>query len=240
MLNIKSVDITGALFGRLTALKIEEVRNGHEYWLCACECGGFKVVRKSHLVGGRIRSCGCLYSGQKRGRSGQNTYVFVDDYVVGADFKGNRFYFDRDDFDLLAPFIWYCNHDGYVVARIDGTNITMHRFLLGDTPIAVDHENGQKYDNRRFNLRSATNAENVANRKESYVGKSIIGVYQRKRYDKFEAAITKEGVRHSLGFFDNYEDAVRARLSGEITYFGEFAPQKHLFTKYGIKEKTNA
>lgn len=240
MLNIKSVDITGVLFGRLTALKIAEMRNGHEYWLCACECGELKVVRKNHLTAGRIRSCGCLYNGQKRGRSGPNTYVFVDDYVVGTDFKGNRFYFDRGDFDLLSPFVWYCNHDGYVVARINGTNTTMHRFLLGDVSNTIDHENGQKYDNRRLNLRPATCSENVANRKESYTGKQIVGVYKRKRYDKFEAAITKEGVRHSLGFFDDYDDAVKARLVGEVTYFGEFAPQKHLFAKYGIKEKTNA
>ena len=34
--------------------------------------------------------------------------------------------------------------------------------------------------------------------------------------------------------FDNKEDAIRARLKAEKEYFGEFAPQRHLFKEYGI------
>lgn len=233
MLNIKSVDITGQLFGRLTALKVAERREGHEYWLCACECGELKVVRKNHLTGGRIRSCGCLYRGKKRGDSGPNTYVFVDDYVVGMDFKGNRFYADRADYDAIVPYTWYLNHDGYVVARINQS------FLIDDDAETIDHINMVKHDNRRHNLRTATNAENLANRQISYVGKPVIGVYLHQCYGKYEALIVKNQERKFLGFYDDYEDAVRARLQGEITYFGEFAPQKHLFAKYGIEEKTN-
>ena len=32
----------------------------------------------------------------------------------------------------------------------------------------------------------------------------------------------------------NQEDAIKARLKAELKYFGEFAPQKHLFKQYGI------
>ena len=39
-----------------------------------------------------------------------------------------------------------------------------------------------------------------------------------------------------LGTYENFDDAVRARLEGEKKYFGEFAPQKHLFAQYGIEE----
>lgn len=34
--------------------------------------------------------------------------------------------------------------------------------------------------------------------------------------------------------FDNKEDAIRARLQAEKEYFGEFAPQRHLFEEHGI------
>ena len=37
-----------------------------------------------------------------------------------------------------------------------------------------------------------------------------------------------------LGRYSNKEDAIKARLEAEIKYFGEFAPQRHLFKQYGI------
>ena len=191
-------------------------------------------MRKSHLTSGRIRSCGCLYNGQKRGVSSPNTYDINGDVVCGTDFKGNHFYFDVDDFERIKPYTWYQNHDGYVVARIDGKNITMHRFLLGDAATIIDHENHCKADNRRCNLRNASNSENSANRLVSRAGKPVIGVYQRRNYSKYEASVVKDNQRKFLGFYDNYDDAVRARLIGEYKYFGEFAPQKHLFEQYGI------
>ena len=37
-----------------------------------------------------------------------------------------------------------------------------------------------------------------------------------------------------LGRYSNKEDAIKARLEAEIKYYGEFAPQRHLFEQYGI------
>ena len=34
--------------------------------------------------------------------------------------------------------------------------------------------------------------------------------------------------------FKSKEDAIRARLQAEQKYFGEFAPQRHLFADYNI------
>ena len=34
--------------------------------------------------------------------------------------------------------------------------------------------------------------------------------------------------------FKNKDDAIRARLQAEQQYFGEFAPQQHLYEQYGI------
>ena len=34
---------------------------------------------------------------------------------------------------------------------------------------------------------------------------------------------------------DNLEDAIYNRLKAEKQYFGEFAPQRHLFSQYGIE-----
>jgi hypothetical protein len=37
-----------------------------------------------------------------------------------------------------------------------------------------------------------------------------------------------------LGYFINKDDAIKTRLSAEAKYYGEFAPQKHLFEEYGV------
>ena len=37
-----------------------------------------------------------------------------------------------------------------------------------------------------------------------------------------------------LGVFVNKEDAIKTRLNAEQKYFGEFAPQQHLYEQYNI------
>ena len=51
----KIENITGRRFGRLVAGECVDGR----YFLCRCDCGVEKRVRKDHLVHGRTVSCGC-------------------------------------------------------------------------------------------------------------------------------------------------------------------------------------
>lgn len=48
------------------------------------------------------------------------------------------------------------------------------------------------------------------------------------------SAIKIKGKQKHLGYFANKNDAVIARLKAEAKYFGEFAPQRHLFEEYNI------
>lgn len=46
-------------FGRLT--EVMEISTGkHPKWLYSCECGATHIARKTHVVAGKIQSCGCL------------------------------------------------------------------------------------------------------------------------------------------------------------------------------------
>jgi hypothetical protein len=54
---VKSIDRTGHVFGRWTALSRI---SGQRKWLCQCECGTIKAVSTSHLRQGKSKSCGCL------------------------------------------------------------------------------------------------------------------------------------------------------------------------------------
>ena len=54
-------DLTADRFGRLVVLYRDETKkNRHAYWVCECDCGGFRTVRSDALVGSRTRSCGCM------------------------------------------------------------------------------------------------------------------------------------------------------------------------------------
>lgn len=55
------LDISGQIFGRLTALEPTPARYARSVvWMCRCECG--KIVRVSvvRLNSGNCQSCGCL------------------------------------------------------------------------------------------------------------------------------------------------------------------------------------
>lgn len=60
----KQIDITGQVFGRLTALRPTEKRdrNKNVVWVCQCECGELTEVGAGHLRRGSTKSCGCLQS----------------------------------------------------------------------------------------------------------------------------------------------------------------------------------
>lgn len=54
-------DLTGQVFGRLTALAPTEARrNNSVVWRCRCSCGEEALVPSECLVHGKSRSCGCL------------------------------------------------------------------------------------------------------------------------------------------------------------------------------------
>ena len=61
-----------------------------------------------------------------------------------------------------------------------------------------------------------------------------MGVGWHKKSSKWQARININKVQETLGMFSSKEDAIKARLMAEQKYYGEFAPQKHLFEQYGI------
>lgn len=64
-------DLTGQVFGRLTALRPTAAESTEATWLCQCECGNRKAVRSSTLRNGTTRSCGCLRAEQYESRKGK-------------------------------------------------------------------------------------------------------------------------------------------------------------------------
>ena len=99
---------------------------------------------------------------------------------------------------------------GYRILRIRKSNYKAHRiahyYVTGCDPaeLQIDHINEVKNDNRFENLRLATNSQNlhnIASRK---------GVHKHKLTNKWTAVFSLNGVKHYLGLFITYEEALTA------------------------------
>lgn len=101
----------------------------------------------------------------------------------------------------------------------------MHQVILQtDDGYIADHINTHmKTDNRKNNLRIASQMENVRNRKKQKNNTSgRTGVSLDKKNNKWVAFIGHHHKHINLGHFINFEDAVKAREEAEDKYFGEF------------------
>jgi hypothetical protein len=54
------IDISGFVFGYLTAIKRLESKNRKSFWICECRCGKSCIIYLANLRNGHSKSCGCL------------------------------------------------------------------------------------------------------------------------------------------------------------------------------------
>lgn len=89
-------DLTGQRFGRLTALEYV----GGRYWLCRCDCGNSHRVHGSNLVGGLVKSCGCLRTARTREANTRHGYA-----------RGNR---PRSEYSTWYGMISRCHQENWI------------------------------------------------------------------------------------------------------------------------------
>lgn len=153
----------------------------------------------------------------------ENIYTEHEDgYLRGETFIGDFFKIDKEDYELLSIYVWHVDKNGYLITKIEGKSVKMHRMLfnLGNgEPFEIDHINREKTDNRKSNLRVCTRSENCRN-KTNYVNKpGVVGVYQSKSHKKYNywiAQISVNGNKRYLGCFKTLDEAKQARRKAEI------------------------
>lgn len=213
-------------------------------WWCSCNCGKEDLfIRKgADIRCGDVQSCGCLRfdTHKKYNRVVLNLEDEYGLYGIGYCSNTNsEFYFDMDDYDKIKDYCWYevdCGeyHTMEAWDKDLKTQIKMHWLITGKY---YDHADRNPFNNRKYNLRKATAAQNSANRRILKRNTSgFVGVCWEIKRNKWKALICVNNKRMNLGRFKNKEDAIRARLRAEKEYYGEFAPQRHLFKEYGIDE----
>jgi len=135
---------------------------------------------------------------------------------------------DDEDYDaVMAVGKWYADRSCRTFyARKNfqrggkWTFVKMHTLITGWD--YVDHINGNGLDNRRANLRHATDALNSRNRRiRSDNTSGYKGVHLSR--GKWRAVLTRDGRVVFHGSFDSAEDAAHAYDAAAREHFGEFA-----------------
>lgn len=234
-------NIIGEEFGDFEVIELTKDPNGkdteHTFWKCRCKiCGEIRIYPKYYLA--KRKEIKCKSTTLKV--DNYNTYVFYKDYIEVFDKNGSSFKIDIEDYKKVKQHNWKVEKTGYVINTSNkNKNIrTLHRFLLNPPKEkVVDHINHDTTDNRKQNLRICSFNENCQNRSMPINNTSgIIGVRKRKtKYGEYwRAQIKINGKMKTLGEYKDKEKAIKKRLQAEKEYFGDFAPQKELFEKYGI------
>lgn len=162
---------------------------------------------------------------------GKNEIIEYDDYaeiIIHSPKYGEfRTKIDLDDVKRCQEFKWGINKFGkfkkiYVVGA--SGKLLLHRYIMNvEKGLDVDHIHGDTLDNRKSQLRICDRKQNISNSKKYSTNKSgHKGVLWHKNTEKWMAYIMVNWKHKTLGYFDNIEDAIKAREKAEIKYFGEF------------------
>lgn len=146
--------------------------------------------------------------------------------------KEGVIYFDNglviDEFDLykLKGRKPYVDKHGYPRIKYKNKSIKIHRLILGidNSSVPVDHVDGNRLNNRRYNLRvsdNQLNSRNRSNRKDSKVGYKGVTITKEGNYmARIQIDLNK---RLCLGRFSTPEEAALTYDFNALKYFGNFA-----------------
>ncbi|OPY70007.1 MAG: hypothetical protein A4E63_01743 [Syntrophorhabdus sp. PtaU1.Bin050] len=145
MQGIRLKDISGQTFNRLTVISHSHRGNHRQsYWLCRCDCGNTVVVARNNLVTGQVKSCGCL---------AKETLAVRNEGSNNSQWNGGVTF--HTGYKLLKRRTHpKANNHGYVPEH----RLVMEKILgrpLKNEEI-VHHCNGDRLDNRPYNLRLFT------------------------------------------------------------------------------------
>lgn len=156
-------------------------------------------------------------------------YIFSDDgkTAYGELPCGVRFIVDADVVPKIAGVNFYLGSKskaGNQYYVIDCNGRSLHDYIFPHrNGYEIDHINLDTFDNRRCNIRYCTHQQNQINQplqKNNISGVSGVSFYPARH--KFRARIKVSGRDIHLGYYDTFDDAVRARNVGMQCMFGQY------------------
>jgi hypothetical protein len=222
----KMRNLVGQVFGKLTVLSFhgKAASGSDSAWWCRCECGREKPIRGGNLRSGGTQSC--RKCPNKVDHAGGGVTVVWLERRGGKDLIPCLI--DTADYPAIKTKRWCVKNDRttlYAKTNEQDSNVVllMHQFLFPslEQGSLVDHRNGNGLDNRRRNLRVATQAQNCQNKRVKQNTCGFKGVFVSG--NKFMARIRINGKLTYLGTFDTAIAAARAFNEAAKKCHGEFA-----------------
>jgi len=223
--NERNIDVIGKYVDDVTKIKLSCQLHDHE-WLMA----------PGRVISGRgCKMCGLERLSRKLTKKNEiiedrGNYLIID--ISTKTYPSAKMAVDTD--------VWMKYKGGKVSANLSkkyidarcqiakNKRIPFHHFVI-DVPagMEIDHKRHGDLafvDNRRSNLRIATNSQNTMNQSIRYDNTSgVTGVRFNKESQSWTAIIGYDRKSIFLGYFKSKDDAIIARRDAEKKYFGEYA-----------------
>jgi hypothetical protein len=137
---------------------------------------------------------------------------------------------DDADFERVSQHRWHAvrhKHTFYASAIANNRSIYLHRFICDDIekPFVVDHKNRNGLDNRRCNLRKATQSQNMANSPRAFGKYGYRGISSDKARGRYKAICGDRlcGTISRGKWRNTVEEAAHDYDSLAVSKYGEFA-----------------
>lgn len=235
----KFKNLLNQIFGQITIKEqLEDYYtsggNKKHMWRGECSCGRCNNVTGStgDFTSGKIWRCTFCVRDDAAKRMVErnkkyNKYDLTGDYGIGWTLRGEEFWFDLEDYDLIKNYCWYRHHQYFVAKDNNRYEIYLHKLIMNDlvNEFDVDHiKTENKFDNRKLNLRKASRIENNRNSKLQKNNTSgVTGVHWHSRDNVWEAWIRVNYEHIYLGRSTDFKEAVKLRKEAEEKYFGEWS-----------------
>lgn len=210
-------------FGRLEVIALEKrarPNNGPAWYCnCSCECGNEKVVFVYDLLAGKTVSCGCFFREELGKRNTTHGFSEKREYFTYKQMLSRCY--DKN----AAGYEHYGGRGIKVCERwLEAGDKGLTNFIqdMGERPEGTTLDrisvNG---DYTPTNCRWASPEIQSFNKRKSKRNKSgRTGVRMRKDHWKWKAEIVVNRRTIHLGYFELFEDAVEARKTAELNYYG--------------------
>lgn len=224
----KYLDLKGQKYGKLLVIERYDNIGRKIRWKCLCDCGNYSITLTDSLRRKTrpARSCGCIKrEALEKANKKTNKYIEFEDYVIGITNNGQEFIFDKEDYHTIKKYCWHIGSNNYIVAYHSiNKNISLHKLILGEKDdMIIDHINGNKFDNRKCNLRFCNASQNAINsfrKNRKYSTKTGVTYDISRR--KWVANLKYNKQNFKIGRYDTEEEAISARELFENKICGEF------------------